>query len=122
MRFALTAILSLALGINAFAVVDDGKPAPVVPAPGAPADSKAVNTICPACGHDVDAKVAPVAATTKDGKKVLIATCSEACMKKCTEHPEKYVDAAVANKSMKDEKKEEKMEKKEEKKAEHDHK
>jgi hypothetical protein len=120
MRFVLTAVLALAMSLCAFAE-GDGKDAVAPPVAPAATDAKAVNDVC-ACGKPVDPKIAPVAATTKEGKKVLIGTCSESCNKKVAEHPEKFVDAAVANKSMKDEKKEEKAEKKAEKKEEHDHK
>ncbi|MBA2479430.1 MAG: hypothetical protein H0V44_02110 [Planctomycetes bacterium] len=98
MRFVMTAVLALTMSLSAFAAHDDKA---VTPAPGTTpvaADSKAINDVCAACGMAVNAKIAPVAATTKDGKKVLIGTCSEGCEKKVAGSPEKFVDAAIAGK------------------------
>jgi hypothetical protein len=56
-----------------------------------------VNTVCPVDGNKVDGAITPIAGKTKEGKTVMIATCSEACAAKVREHPETYADDAVAN-------------------------
>src|SRR4051812_44334264 len=91
-------LLALALVAAPFAVIaaaDGAAPAP------AAADAKAVNTVCVMCGKPVDAKVAPIEGKTKDGKTVLIGTCSDACAAEVKKSANDYADAAVANKQWK---------------------
>ena len=80
--------LALALGASSLFSADD-------------ASAKAVNTVCVACGAPVDAKVAPVAAKTKEGKDVLIGCCSDKCAAEVKKNPAQYADAAVMNKAWK---------------------
>jgi hypothetical protein len=90
MRFILAATLALA-STGVFA--EEGAAAGAA----APADAKAVNTVCVMCGSPVDAKVKPVAGKTKDGKAVAIGCCSQKCADEVGKAPDTYVDAAVAN-------------------------
>jgi hypothetical protein len=62
--------------------------------------AKAVNTVCPASGKDVDPKVAPIKAKDKDGKEVEIGVCCNKCAAKVKADPAKYVAAAEANKKL----------------------
>lgn len=98
MRIAL--ILAMAFATtSAFAEAAAGADAPKADAPKA--DGKAVNTVCVACGKPVDAKVAPIAGKTKEGKEVMIGCCSDACATVVKKDPAKYADSAVANKAWK---------------------
>ncbi len=61
----------------------------------------AVNTVCPLDGAKVDAKVAPVAGKTKEGKEVAIGSCCAECAGKIKDIKDSSAaDAAVANKKM----------------------
>jgi hypothetical protein len=88
MRFILAATLALA-SIGAYAADEAGT--------AAPADAKAVNTVCVMCGKPVDAKIKPVAGKTKEGKAVMIGCCSQKCADEVAKAPDTYVDAAVNN-------------------------
>jgi hypothetical protein len=91
MRFILAATFALA-SVGAYAA-DEG----AAPGAAAPADAKAVNTVCVMCGKPVDAAVKPVAGKTKDGKVVMIGCCSQKCADDVAKSPDTYVDAAVNN-------------------------
>jgi hypothetical protein len=88
MRFALAIALAFA-SVSVFAA-DEAKT-------DAKADAKAVNTVCPLDGNKVDAKVAPVAGKTKDGKTVEIGACCADCAAKIKAKADDYADDAVKN-------------------------
>jgi hypothetical protein len=81
--------------LAAVAVIAVRAPAADPPAPAAA--KPPVNTVCPVDGNKVDAKIPPIAGKTKEGKTVMIATCSEADAATVREHPDQYADDAVAN-------------------------
>ncbi len=94
MRIALILALTLA-GSSLFAEAA---------APGAAKEASAkpaVNTNCVACGKPVDAKLAPIAGKTKEGKEVMMGCCSEGCATEVKKNADQYADAAVANKAWK---------------------
>ena len=62
--------------------------------------AKAVNTVCPSSGHDVDPSVAPIKAKDSAGKEVEIGVCCNKCAAKVKADPAKYVAAAEANKKL----------------------
>lgn len=98
MRFALIMALTFA-GTSLFAEAAAG-----ASDKGKEASAKAaVNTNCVGCGKPVDAKVAPIAGKTKEGKEVMMGCCSDACATEVKKNPDQFADAAVANKAWKKE-------------------
>ncbi len=103
MRFALIAAsLAMFSGTAAFAEDADKD---VKAAEHKAIDGKAVNTIDPVTGDKVDAKIAPIEAKTKDGKVILIGAATGDTAATIKKSPEKYVDAALANKKSEETKK-----------------
>ena len=60
------------------------------------ATKRAINTVCPVSGKKIDPAVEPVKAT-KDGTTVMIGADNAADAAVIRANPEKYVDAALAN-------------------------
>ncbi|MBA2480727.1 MAG: hypothetical protein H0V44_08695 [Planctomycetes bacterium] len=95
MRYALIAALALMTGAGAMAADTDKD---VKAAEHKAVDGKAINTIDPVNGEKVDVKIAPIEAKTKDGKIILIGVSTQATGDTVKKDPEKFIDAALANK------------------------
>lgn len=93
MRFALALVMAFAT-TSLFAEA-------AAPAAGAAVSTAAINSVCPLDGAKIDAKVAPVAGKTKEGKEVMMGCCSEGCATEVKKNADQYADAAVANKAWK---------------------
>ena len=61
-------------------------------------DNKTINTIDPVTGDKIDPNVAPVAAKAHDGKDILIGASSVDSAAVIKKNPDKYIDAALADK------------------------
>ncbi len=93
MRFALALVMAFAT-TSLFAEA-------AAPAAGAAVSTAAINSVCPLDGAKIDAKVAPVAGKTKEGKEVQIGSCCADCAGKIKDMKgTAAADAAVANKKI----------------------
>ncbi|MBA3709464.1 MAG: hypothetical protein H0W83_11680 [Planctomycetes bacterium] len=91
-------IAALAIFTSAGVMAVEGTDKDVTKAEHKAVDGKAVNTVDPVSGDKVDGKIAPIEAKTKDGKTILIGVATQATGDIVKKNPEKFVDAALANK------------------------
>ncbi len=64
-------------------------------------DPRPVNNVCPVTGLAIDPKIPALAATTKDGREVLIGVADAPSADLVRKSPGTYLPAALANKKAK---------------------